>query len=110
MSAEGELIILSMNRLSSNCTTVHRAGQCWRRTLMPAYLPQFKRLTLEGKAIIKRHFKPLQDNFSLHLIPALNANGQGLFGTSLYDVMKEAQAVLEAALNDMRREPTMGRS
>jgi hypothetical protein len=62
------------------------------------------------KAIIKRHFKPLQDNFSLHLVPALNASGQGLFGTSLYDVMEEAQAVLEAALNDMRREPTMGRS
>ena len=72
------------------------------------HLAELKRLVHEGNAIIKSHFGPLNDHFSMQLIPAMHASERGHIARPVSSVMWEALGVITAAINHMKREPLIG--
>lgn len=68
---------------------------------------QMRQLVLEADAIIKRHFG-IHDTFSSGLINALFLRSRS-DPLEYVETMADAQGVIRAAINHMRREPMLGR-
>ncbi len=73
-----------------------------------SYASTFKRLSIEASALIERHFGPV-NNFSQHLWPAMHMTQQGYLGRDVVSLSYEANQVIFAAINHIRREGLLGR-
>lgn len=72
-----------------------------------SFASTFKRLSIEASALIDRHFGPV-NNFSQHLWPAMHMTQQGYLGRDVVSLAHEANQVIFAAINHIRREGLLG--